>query len=151
MRLRQLPSQALLFSLLVLFGAHAEGAEGFSQAVRVTIGTILASNQSDEVDARLAPIKHQFRAFKYRSYRLLKEESQTVAWGSSATFDIPGGRRLVVSPENFREKQIALKVRLEGGEKLDTTVKLQNRGHFMLGGPPHEGGVLILSISAAAQ
>jgi hypothetical protein len=48
---------------------------------------------------------------------------------------------------------LALKVRLLAGEKplLDTTVKLREGGNFLLGGPPHEGGVLILSISAASQ
>jgi hypothetical protein len=148
----RLLNQALLFSLLSCFiAAYLEGAESASQAVEVKIGTILASNQSDEFDARLAPIKNQFKAFKYRSYRLMKEESQTVAWGANANFEIPGGRKLVVSPQEFRSQQIALKVRLEGDEKLDTTVRLQNKGNFILGGPPHEGGVLILSISAATR
>jgi hypothetical protein len=144
--------QAILFSVFSSFIIACLGsAESASQAVQVKIGTILASNQNDEVDPRLAPIQNQFKAFKYRSYRLMKEESQTVAWGGTATFDIPGGRTLVVSPQELREKQISLKVKLEGGEKLDTTVRLQNKGNFILGGPPHEGGVLILSISAAAQ
>jgi hypothetical protein len=141
--------QAILFSVFsCLITAYSGSAESASQAVQVKIGTILASNQSDEVDARLAPIQNQFKAFKYRSYRLMKEESQNVPWGANATFEIPGGRTLVVSPQEFRDKQIALKVRLEGGEKLDTTVRLQNKGNFILGGPAHEGGVLILSISA---
>jgi len=34
---------------------------------------------------------------------------------------------------------------------IDTTVKIPNKGNFILGGPPHEGGVLVLSISATAQ
>jgi hypothetical protein len=34
---------------------------------------------------------------------------------------------------------------------LDTTVRLQGRGYFLLGGPPHEGGALVISISASAQ
>jgi hypothetical protein len=144
--------QAILFSIFSWsIIAYPGDAESASQAVQVKIGTILASNQSDEVDARLAPIQNQFKAFKYRSYRLIKEESQNVPWGGTATFEIPGGRTLVVTPQELRDKQIALKVRLEGGEKLDTTVRLQNKGNFILGGPAHEGGVLILSISAATQ
>jgi hypothetical protein len=35
---------------------------------------------------------------------------------------------------------------------LDTTVTVPNKGNFLyLGGPPHEGGTLVLSISAAVQ
>jgi len=68
-------------------------------------------------------------------------------------FDIPGGRSLVVTPQEFRNKQLALKVRLQHGDKpvVDTTVRLSNGGNFLLGGPAHEGGVLVLSISATAQ
>jgi hypothetical protein len=44
-------------------------------------------------------------------------------------------------------------VRLTEGDKpvVDTTVKIANKGNFILGGPPHEGGALVLSISAAVQ
>ncbi|MGH7825543.1 MAG: hypothetical protein ACREQ7_10275 [Candidatus Binatia bacterium] len=148
----KLLKQALHFSLWSCFiAAYLGSAHSASHEVRIKIGTILASNQSDEIDPRLAPIRKQFKAFKYRSYRLMKEESQTVPWRADATFKIPGGRTLIVSPQEFRDKQISLKIHLEGGEKLDTTVRLQNKGNFILGGPAHEGGVLILSISATTQ
>src|SRR4029077_6365750 len=97
-------------------------------------------------------MKNQLKVMKYRSYRLLKEETQNVPWQGNAAFDIPGGRSLLVTPQEFRNKQIALKVRLQHGDKpvVDTTVRLNNGGNFLLGGPPHEGGVLVLSISATA-
>jgi hypothetical protein len=121
--------------------------------VQLKIGTILASNQSDQFDARLKPMEKQLKVMKYRSYRLLKEDSQSVPWNDSATFEIPGGRSLAISPQDSKDKQIALKVRLTEGTKplLDTTVRLQGRGYFLLGGPPHEGGALVISISASAQ
>ena len=55
--------------------------------------------------------------------------------------------------QEFQDNRIGLKVRLTEGQKplLDTTVRIANRGNFILGGPPHEGGVLVLSISAVAQ
>jgi len=145
---------AILFSCLIYFVAYPlYGAENDSQSVRVKIGTILASNQSDEIDPKLNTMKNQLKVMKYRSYRLLKEETQNVSWQGNAAFDIPGGRSLVVTPQEFRNKQLALKVRLQHGDKpvVDTTVRLNNGGNFLLGGPPHEGGVLVLSISATAQ
>jgi hypothetical protein len=59
---------------------------------------------------------------------------------------------LTVAPQEFRNNRIALKVTLTEGQKplLDTTVRIPNKGNFILGGPPHEGGALVLSISAAA-
>ncbi|HEX7226453.1 MAG TPA: hypothetical protein VF353_01660 [Candidatus Binatia bacterium] len=150
--LRNLLKPSLLSSLLLL-AVCAEGAESGSKPVQIKIGTILASNESDQFDARLKPMERQLKVMKYRSYRLLKEDSQSVPWNDNATFEIPGGRSLAVSPQDSKDKQIALKVRLTEGTKplLDTTVRLQGRGYFLLGGPPHEGGALVISISASAQ
>jgi hypothetical protein len=150
--LRKLLRPSLLSSL-VLVAAYANGAENSMKPVQLKIGTILASNQSDQFDARLKPMEKQLKVMKYRSYRLLKEDSQSVPWNDNATFEIPGGRSLAISPQDSKDKQIALKVRLTEGTKplLDTTVHLQGRGYFLLGGPPHEGGALVISISASAQ
>ncbi len=145
--------QVLLFSFISWAASSpVNAAENNSQTVRVRIGTILATNQSDEIDSRLNAMKNQLKVMKYRSYRLLKDETQNVSWQGNAAFDIPGGRSLLVTPQEFRNKQIALKVRLQHGDKpiVDTTVRLNNGGNFLLGGPPHEGGVLVLSISATA-
>jgi len=142
----------ILLSSLISWVAVSpvSGAENNSQTVRVKIGTILATNQNDEIDPRLNAMKDQLKVMKYRSYRLLKEETKNVSWQGNAAFDIPGGRSLLVTPQEFRNKQIALKVRLQHGDKpvVDTTVRLNNGGNFLLGGPPHEGGVLVLSITA---
>lgn len=141
----------LLSSVFPLFLAAALGAaERAPQTVQLRIGTILASNESEDFDPKLSGMKNQLEVIKYSSYQLIKEESQKVAWRDRAVFEIPGGRSLLVVPQEYRNQRLALKVRLTEGEKplLDTTVRLKNRGYFLLGGPPHEGGVLILSISA---
>ncbi|MBI4523853.1 MAG: hypothetical protein HY695_08590 [Deltaproteobacteria bacterium] len=145
---------ALRSSLLLLIWAiAASAAEKTPIAVQFKIGTILASNQTEEFDPRLTKMKNQLEVIKYRSYRLMQEQAQTVPWHTSAVFEIPGGRFLVVVPEEFRNQRLSVKVRLLEGEKplLDTTVRLRNKGNFLLGGPAHEGGVLILSISAMTQ
>jgi hypothetical protein len=152
--LKKLPSRVLLFSWLSAVVAGMVGAaEKQPQSVQVSIGTILASNQNDEFDAKLKNLETQLKVMKYRSYRLLKNESQTVPWRGEKVFDIPGGRTLTVTPQEFQDNRISVKVRLTQGQKpvLDTTVKIPNKGNFILGGPPHEGGALILSISAATQ
>jgi hypothetical protein len=150
----KLRTRALLFSLLGLLpAAYLRAAETAAQSVKIKIDTILASNQNGEFDPRLKPLEKQLKVLKYRSYRLLKEESQNIASQGNGSFQIPGGRMLIVSPQDFRDQQIALKVRLQGSQKplLDTTLKLQNKGNFILGGPPHEGGVLVLAIWATVQ
>jgi hypothetical protein len=151
--LKKLPSRVLLFSWLTLAAGMLFAAEKQPQSVQVSIGTILASNQSDEFDAKLKGMESQLRVLKYRSYRLLKSESQTVPWHGERVFEIPGGRSLTVTPQEFQDNRVSLKVRLTQGQKplLDTTVKIPNKGNFILGGPPHEGGALVLSISAGTH
>jgi hypothetical protein len=147
--------QGLLFSSLTFFvAAYLRAAENSPQTVLVKIETILASNQSGEFDSRLKALEKQLRVLKYRSYRLLKEETQNVPAKGSASFEIPGGRSLIVAPQDFTNQRIALKVRWQEAEKplVDTTITLRNKGNFILGGgPPHDGGVLVLSISANVQ
>lgn len=146
---------AILFSCAIYLARaySVNAAENHFQTVHVKIGTILANNQSDDIDPKLNAMRNQLKVMKYRSYRLLKEETQIVAWRGNAVFDIPGGRSLVVAPQEFRDRQIALKVHLQQGDKpvLDTMVRMKNGGNFLLGGPPHEGGALVLSISATTR
>jgi hypothetical protein len=134
--------------------AGAAEAEKSQQAVQLKIGTILATNQADCLDNQLSKLKQQLEVIKYRCYRLIREESQKGSWQGNTVFEIPGGRRsLLVTPQELRNNRISLKVRLLEGEKpiVDTTVRFPNKGNFLLGGPAHEGGVLILSISAMTQ
>lgn len=149
-----LRNQLRLFSLISILAAGWVGAaEKNPQFVQVTIRTILAGNTSDEFDPKLKGMEQQLKPLKYRSYRSLKDEGQNVPWQGTKSFDIPGGRLLTVAPQQFQNNRIALKVRLTERDKpvIDTTVTIPNKGNFILGGPPHEGGVLVLSISAAAQ
>jgi len=76
-----------------------------------------------------------------------------VPWQGTKSFEIPGGRLLTVAPQEYQNNRVSLKVRLTEGDKpvLDTAVGIQNKGNFILAGPPHEGGTLVLLISAAAQ
>lgn len=152
--LKTLAAATILFSLgpTLLYRTSARAAQGEGR-IQVTIGAILASNQGSEFDPRLAKLKGQLKVFKYQSYRLIRQDTQRPGWNEEASFEIPGGRSLRVMPQEKSGNQLALKVRLLEGEKplLDTTVKLSEGGNFLLGGPAHEGGVLILSISAASQ
>ena len=152
--LKSLPRLVLLSSLaLVSARGWVGAADNNPQAVQVTIRTILASNKNGDYDTKLKGMEQQLKSLKYRSYRSLKDDSKNIAWHESQSFEIPGGRMLTVEPQEFQDNRIALKVRLTENDKpvVDTTVKIANKGHFILGGPPHEGGALVLSISAAVQ
>jgi len=146
--------KALLFSFALCAAALiADAADVSFRSVQITIKTIGASKQGTEFDPRLRPLEKQLKALNYPSYRLLKDETQTARWQGNASFEIPGGRLLTVRPQEVTNNQLGLRVQLKQGDKpqLETTVRLNNGGNFILGGPPHEGGVLVLSISALAK
>lgn len=145
---------SLLFSPpLLLLTVHLGAAEKAQQGVQLRIGAILVSNERDYFDPKLSRLKAQLEGIKYRSYRLLKDESQNVPWKANGVFQLPGGRALVVVPQEYHDERISLEVRLLEGDKpfLDTKIRLRNRGNILVGGPPHEKGVLFISISATTQ
>jgi hypothetical protein len=147
--------RALLFSLAICCGApgYARAADKTFRSVQITIHTVAANKKDGDFDPRLAAFEKQLKALNYRSYRLLGEETKTAPWQGNANFDIPGGRQLTVRPQEVANNQLGLRVQLKQGDRpqLETTVRLNNGGNFILGGPPHEGGVLVLSISAMAR
>ena len=127
---------------------------GTAQNVDLIIGSVLATDAGQEFDSRLIAMKPQFESlFRYSSYRLMKEERRTIGWGEGASFDIPGGRYLVVAPQELRDSKVTMKIMLlEGGRPLvDTSVALRNHGVLLLGGPKQQEGVLIISIGANAE
>src|SRR5215471_6360434 len=107
MRLLMNPrNQLRLFSLVLILAAGLLGAgEKNPQSVQVTIRTILAENKSDDFDPKLKGMEQQLKPLKYRSYRLLKAEDQTVPSQGSRSFEIPGGRSLTVAPQDFQNNR----------------------------------------------
>ena len=92
------PSLALLFSLsLIAQQDFAGAAEKNPQSVQVTIRTILAENKNDEFDAKLKGMEQQLKSLKYRSYRSLKDDTKSVPWQGTQSFDI-----LDYSPPRFQ-------------------------------------------------
>ena len=126
----------------------------YAEGVTVTVGSVLATDGGQEFDSRLVAMKPQFDSlFRYSSYRLMKHERRALDWGQGASFDIPGGRYLVIAPKELRDSKVSMKVMLlEGGRPLiDTSVALRDHGVLLLGGPKQQEGVLIISIGADTE
>ena len=134
--------------LAVLPFAIAVGAE---ERVALEVGTVLATNASSQVDAQLASIRGQLeRLFQYSSYRLVKQEQSDVSCGKPASFEIPGGRHLLVMAKDTRGGRVSLNVALMKDRHviMRTDLTLGKRGTIMVGGPRYENGVLIIWIGA---
>jgi hypothetical protein len=137
----------MVWSALSELSARAADSDG----VDLRIGAVVASNSGDIFDSRLASLRRQFHSlFPYTSYRLLKEERRRVHWGGRAGFDLPGGCYVLVIPKEYRDNRISLKLVLVRDSRplVNTVVALRNEGTFLVGGPRHQDGVLIIAIGA---
>lgn len=125
------------------------------KTVSVEVETILATNNSEQMDERLTDVRQRLAFFRYSSYQLVQKKSQLVSWGKQANFMLPGGRFLQVVPREYVNERIGLQViLLEGGTPtplMSTKLSIRNRGLFFVGGRGHQGGMLILKIGAATE
>jgi hypothetical protein len=120
-------------------------------AVELRIGAVLASSIGQNFDSRLTSLRRQFDSLlPYSSYRLILEERRRVGWQREAEFRLPGRRYLLVIPREYKDGRVALNVMLMQGARtlLNTAVALRTNGTFLVGGPHHEDGVLIIAIGA---
>lgn len=149
------PGRARVVLACVLTAVLVAAADARAGSVAVSVGSVLATDTGQpEFDARLVAMKPQFDSlFRYSSYRLMKQERRRLEWGQGASFDIPGGRYLVVAPKELRDAKVSMQVMLlEGGRSLvDTSVALRDHGVLLLGGPKQDAGVLIIAIGADTE
>ena len=123
------------------------------------------------VDPRLSRHADKLRSlFAYKRYSFVGSARAETSFGRSCSFRLPEHFVLEVEPERFEPEgrgRIEMLVTLfrdapsrgadrtgRGGEAtereivLRTRIRLASGGTVMLGGPPVEGGVLILALSA---
>ncbi|MBM4266664.1 MAG: hypothetical protein FJ144_08645 [Deltaproteobacteria bacterium] len=143
--------EQVMIQVGTLLARDASPREGASGGAAGSPGAATTARSTPEEDERLAGLKPQLvRLFRYGSYRLMDHEDRRMAWGSHASFDIPGGRHLRVVPTRRTEGGVALQVALVQGEQvlMNSDLTLGQQGKVLVGGPGYEGGVLIIWIGA---
>lgn len=144
-------------TFLALLGPAVFAGLALAQSeVALRVRTVLATDSGAESDSRLDQRQREQLdgLFRYKSYRLVKEEQRRCTWGSPNSFEIPGGRYLQVLPIGYKGDRVKLKVMLIEGTNpppLDTDFSLPNHGNIWVGGPKHPDGVLLISIGAETE
>lgn len=136
---------ALLFLVAVVPPAHCDGE------IDIVVSTILASSDGSFLDPRLeGQINELKNTFRYSSYRLLSIEKRRLKLQTTGHISLPGQRTMTILPLSIEGKRVRIKLNISGkGDRgFQTEIKLLNRSRFTVGGPQHEGGYLILNISA---
>ncbi len=135
------------------FAGGKERAESrpASGRARITVSVVHATDSESGVDPRLASLASQFRYLKYKGYRLLSTQSADLAPGAQKDFAIEGGRTLTVSLVSKDDAHARVRVEIDGkrGKLIDTTVKINRDGTFIVAGPQFKDGILILPLRAS--
>ena len=148
---------AAVLGVLLMAGAPAVS---FAQAPRpasapvsgrvsVEVMVVQATNKHQRVDAELRTVMQSLRHLRFTGFSVLSTNKVSVGDRGDASINVAGGRRLKVNLIEVDEKQAKLRFQLFKGDKkvMDTTVSIRRNRTFIVAGPKHEDGVLILPLT----
>jgi len=138
--------------LMVVLGAVWPGAVWAKGNIAIDVKTVLASQESEYLDPSLSSLIKELQSiFRYSSYRLLSEDHVGLTMNETGTVSLPGNRVLKITPMQVVEDRVELKLVILKKKKqiFETLIKLLNHRSLTVGGPKHQGGVLLFNISAS--
>ena len=134
----------LVVTLMVAGPARAD------RPVRVTVKTVHASQREQFHDPRLSGLIAELQSvFRYTSYRLLGQDRLTLTRQQTGTVQLPGRRKLRITPQNIEENRAELRLVLSRKRRVifQTTTRILNGGSITVGGPKYKDGYLLFNIS----
>lgn len=91
--------------------------------------------------------------FGYASYEPVSAFEMTMPLGVAQRFALPGGREMEIQPLAVRAAVVRMLVRIKRGPvgELATVMDVPARRPVLIGGPPHDSGVLIIAIRSRPE
>lgn len=131
--------------------AQSKADRPAANQVRLSLLVVHATDGEDGVDPALGKLAKSFSHFKYKGYRLLAQHHADVRVNQDQSFTIEGGRTvlLTVLARDDESARVRVQVTGKGGKILDTTVKVTRDGTFIVAGPKHKDGILMLPLKAS--
>jgi hypothetical protein len=120
--------------------------------IRVNVKTVLASQDEAYIDPALSAVVKELESlFRYSSYRLLSENRLNLALKKTGSVNLPGERVLMITPTGIQADRVEMKLVIlrKNSQVFETVIQLLNRGSIIVGGPKHQNGSLLFSISAS--
>lgn len=119
--------------------------------VRVQVLLVHATPGQVFMDPALKRWSRHLRHLRYDSFKLLERRRAALLPDHGRDFEILGDRRITVTLLSKNPKRARLRVQMyRSGQKLvDTTVTVNRNGTFIMAGPSHKGGILVMPITAS--
>jgi len=117
--------------------------------VDVELMVVQASNDHNRVDPKLQSILKHLKFTNFKGFTHLSSERHQLAQGQDHTYTVAGGRRVKIILLARDEKRAKLRIQMFNAKNkiLDTTVSVHRNKSFMVAGPRHAGGVLLLPVT----
>lgn len=153
------PLVALVLTVLAALAVLVTPGEA-QQVVRFGARVLLASDgpvppvvspEPPPPDERLERFLPKLRQiFRYQQYTSIERFRAEVPVGTTQRWIVPGERRLEVTPEGTAPQVVRLRVRLLRGSLTELATYIQSApgSPAVIGGPRHDGGVLIIIVWA---
>ncbi|MCB9742499.1 MAG: hypothetical protein H6740_07870 [Alphaproteobacteria bacterium] len=127
----------------------AESAENIEK-VNIQLMVVHAKEGEAYIDPRLKNIERHLEILRYNNFTVLQSNKSPVAVGKETSFQVEGGRKVTVGLLSVDAKRARVRVQMfkQGNKLVDTTVAINRGSTMMVAGPRHEGGILILPITA---
>ncbi|MFH0953746.1 MAG: hypothetical protein V1873_05410 [Verrucomicrobiota bacterium] len=142
--------RAILVGLLAMTCLLAGSAAAWAGPVSLEATMILASNEPAAQDQRLDAVEYKLRRiFGFEYYRYYGGGSAIVNLPGDTTISLGHGYRLSISAGS-KDGRVRAGIRWLRGDEvvLNTTVNMERGTPVILGGIAHEGGTLIVTLTA---
>ena len=152
--MRWLIAALLLVCCLTASGVAAaaddKGQSTINSMVQVRVWSVHATNQNNEMDPRLGRLAKHLSSLKYKGFELLRKDAASISVKGAKKFDVAGDKsvRVTVLSQTESRARVRVQVISTKGNLLDTTVSIRRNGFFIVAGPRHKGGILVLPIFA---
>ena len=153
----------MLALLILMLGVLLPALLDAQQVVRFGARVVLAGDGPPPTDVVASPPPTEERVqrvlprlremFRFERYTWLDRYRAEVPVGTTQRWDVPGGRRLEVTPESVVDNAVRMRVALLRGGKTEVTTNIQAASGqpAVIGGPRHGDGVLLFIIWANAN
>jgi hypothetical protein len=125
-------------------------AQNVSGKVNIEVMVVHASNTHNRVDPSLQPVMQHLRFLSFKGFKMLSKDAKGIGVGQDHTYSVAGGRRVKIKLLERDVKRAKIRIEMYNAKRkiLDTTVSVHRNKSFMVAGPKHEGGVLVLPLTA---
>lgn len=130
--------------LMVLAPAASVRAE---ETAKVHIAFLVASNEGNDFDLINDDYRDQLlKLFSYTSYKQIEDVLKDLERSKREVIELPDGYQLILTLQDVAKGRVQIQAMVRKGNQqyLDTVVSILRPGVVFLGGPPAQGGTLII-------